>query len=348
MRVRKSVNNLTGEERQKFIHAVLRLKEYGAYDQYVRWHHHSMMTMAVLPGEPESPDYRNIAHRGPAFLPWHREFLRRFELDLREIDGEVTLPYWDWAADAALADPAAAPVWGDDFMGGDGVEAEGWKVTSGPFAHDKGNWAVSVDPDNFGPALLRQFRQTDPNVQTLPNIDDVGRAIREQFYDTPQWNSSPFTLGFRNRLEGWISRRGDNGVQSGGSQLHNRVHVWIGGNMASSASPNDPVFFLNHCFVDKLWADWQAQQLAGDAMGELSEHYVPSDGGPPGHNLRDPMYPWPATPQDVLDHRQLGYLYDAQIMPEAVEERVLTFSGITAAGQVEIPKRTPFSDPLSG
>ncbi|HEX5847186.1 MAG TPA: tyrosinase family protein, partial [Rhodoplanes sp.] len=27
--------------------------------------------------------------------------------------------------------------------------------------------------------------------------------------------------------------------------------------MAPMTSPNDPVFFLHHCFVDKAWADWQ-------------------------------------------------------------------------------------------
>ena len=51
--------------------------------------------------------------------------------------------------------------------------------------------------------------------------------------------------------------RGDSRVKTVGSQLHNRVHLWVGGNMAPMTSPNDPVFFLHHCFVDKAWADWQ-------------------------------------------------------------------------------------------
>jgi tyrosinase len=39
---------------------------------------------------------------------------------------------------------------------------------------------------------------------------------------------------------------------------HGRVHNVVGGTMATSRSPADPVFWLHHAFLDKLWADWQA------------------------------------------------------------------------------------------
>jgi len=39
---------------------------------------------------------------------------------------------------------------------------------------------------------------------------------------------------------------------------HGRVHNVIGGTMSSSRSPADPIFWLHHSFIDKLWADWQA------------------------------------------------------------------------------------------
>jgi len=39
------------------------------------------------------------AHRCPAFLPWHRELLHQFELDLQSIskDSNLGIPYWDWS-----------------------------------------------------------------------------------------------------------------------------------------------------------------------------------------------------------------------------------------------------------
>src|SRR5262249_16263466 len=40
-------------------------------------------------------------HGWEEFLTWHRVYLYGFEKQLQDIDPTVTLPYWDWAADAA-------------------------------------------------------------------------------------------------------------------------------------------------------------------------------------------------------------------------------------------------------
>ena len=40
--------------------------------------------------------FNNGIHWGPAFMPWHRDFLRKFEIALREIEPDVSLPFWDW------------------------------------------------------------------------------------------------------------------------------------------------------------------------------------------------------------------------------------------------------------
>ena len=39
---------------------------------------------------------------------------------------------------------------------------------------------------------------------------------------------------------------------------HDQVHVWIGGNMRTFMSPLDPIFWLHHCNIDRLWAEWNA------------------------------------------------------------------------------------------
>lgn len=38
-------------------------------------------------------------HGSPAFLPWHREFVNRYEALLQEADPTVKLLYWDWTTD---------------------------------------------------------------------------------------------------------------------------------------------------------------------------------------------------------------------------------------------------------
>lgn len=39
--------------------------------------------------------------------------------------------------------------------------------------------------------------------------------------------------------------------------MHNLVHFNIGGDMPTPQSTNDPIFWIHHGFVDKIWADWQ-------------------------------------------------------------------------------------------
>jgi tyrosinase len=291
-----------------------------------------LMHPATYPSEPQDPEYRNGAHRGPVFLPWHREFLLNVEADLRSINKGLFIPYWDWTADATLKDPHKAVVWSEDFMGGNGVESDDWRVGNGPFAFKTGNWPIPKE--HGGPALQRRFGF---EVNPLPAAEDVALALAETLYDTPNYNSSPFTTGFRNRLEGWITKRGDYRVKTEGSQLHNRVHLWVGGSMLPMTSPNDPVFFLHHCNVDRIWAIWQAQQRQDNPDG--APHYAPLRDGPPGHNLHDVLKPWTQTVEDVLDISKLGYSYEEP----STHARLMDFVAKLAPVSPFSADRSPFA-----
>ncbi|SFQ16705.1 tyrosinase [Nitrosomonas cryotolerans] len=310
MKIRKNVRSLSQTEIDTLVNAFLELKKYGRYDTYVHWHH-QVMIPSIWPWEPNDPDYRNGAHLGPSFLPWHREFLLQLEKDLQTIDRSITVPYWDWTEDAA--DPFNSPIWSDKFLGGNGIENDHWRVADGPFAHSNGNWPVPAYPEQGYPELGLK-RQFGINANSLPDNEDLSLALRESFYDTPPYNSSPFTLGFRNRLEGWVTQRADSRVRTPGTQLHNRIHVWVGGNMLLMTSPDDPVFFLHHAFIDKVWADWQA--IMAEDKPDWAPHYAPLKDGPAGHNLNDILKPWERRIKDVLDISALGYTYEqpAQIM----------------------------------
>lgn len=91
-------------------------------------------------------------------------------------------------------------------------------------------------------------------------------------------------------------------------QLHNRVHVWVGGNMLLMTSPDDPVFFLHHCFIDKVSAEWQELQKINNPDG--APHYAPMPEGPAGHNIDDDIRPGAHTIRQVLDTAALDYTYE--------------------------------------
>lgn len=76
--------------------------------------------------------------------------------------------------------------------------------------------------------------------------------------------------------------------------FHNQLHQLVGGTMMTSASPADPLFWLHHAFIDKIWADWQL----------LHPGVNPSN---PTEKLVPP--PMMRTVAQVLDTRALGYIY---------------------------------------
>ena len=276
MIVRKNAKHLTAEEKKAFTDAVLALKakpspwdpELNAYDQFVFWHL-------------EAFECDNMAaHMGPAFLPWHRGYLWLFEQQLREIDPSVSVPYWDWTVDREID----SYLWQDDLMGGDGDPNDNFAVHSGPF--QQGQWEITLfdetDDERFH-HLIRNMGVGEL-APDLPTVEQVEEALAMETYDTAPWSEqSDHTVSFRNYLEGWrecgpsvCSTDGSTDYPdcTGSHDMHNRVHLWVSGEMmfshegghedkegpfgtmAWNSSPNDPVFFLHHANVDRIWTQW--------------------------------------------------------------------------------------------
>jgi tyrosinase len=292
MRVRKNVKHLSSAEKSHFVDAVLALKAAPSvlhpadpalrrYDDYAELHMNAMMA---------DPGW---AHRRPAFFPWHRVMLLQFENDLATIDASVTVPYWDWA-------DAASNPFSPDFMGGDGDAATSDKVITGPFAHDGPNaWTLKVKDAPSDPDFLQRSFGTDATAMDLPTAADVDAALDTDHYDAFPWSGS--SSGVRANVEG---------------SLHNLVHRWIGGTMGGMTSPNDPVFWLHHCNIDRLWAVWQR-------LHPGASPYLPASGAAQGHNLMDAMIfsdgppapiPGTWTPASVVEHHALGYQYDDELV----------------------------------
>jgi tyrosinase len=72
---------------------------------------------------------------------------------------------------------------------------------------------------------------------------------------------------------------------------HGSAHTSFGGSIASiNTAARDPLFFLLHCNVDRLWAKWQRQN--GRFNSAQAASYDSNPGNPIGHNLPDTMWPW--------------------------------------------------------
>jgi hypothetical protein len=176
-------------------------------------------------------------------------------------------------------------------------------VTSPPARAGATGYKVYVSPVN-GDARDARLESGTTAIGTATTIRSLSGGARRPATNT--------TSSFRNILEGWVSAGPD-------VDVHNRVHVWVGGSMLPGTSPDDPVFFMHHCNIDRLWAQWQHTH-----PGQNYPDVVPRVGVPGNrpHGLDDEMPPWNsggerARPRDVLNHttmtvrgRAAGYTYD--------------------------------------
>jgi len=286
MPIRKDANTLSRAERSELVNAILQLKATGIYNRFVLRHANANMSSI---------------HNSPAFLPWHRRFLWDFEQELQRVSGNPNLgvPYWNWPSGGENAS-----MWDDDFLGGDG-DASGI-VRSGPFR--SGQWTIIDSSENNAGSLERGFgRNTN---LALPTEAQLQQMLNVTPYDARPWNRSS-NPSFRNMLEGWQG--------NGGPGFHNLGHVWAGGSMLPMTSPNDPLFFIHHCMVDKMWHEWQ---LRFPRQG-----YLPITGGAFGQNLNDIMDSTPQAsigrrPIDVLDSSALEIQYDQLLAGTPPDDRV--------------------------
>jgi len=233
MNVRRNHSDMTPQAKAQLVQALLALKNdvpsvlhpgaQGRYDDFVEVHKNAMTGPAM---------FMPMPHGTALFFPWHRVLLRQLELELQAAanDPTLALPYWNWQRTGAF-DPFI-----DDFLGGNGDGADGGHVATGPFASAAGKFPIRVwDGDSGDPALRRDLGED--GTAYLPTDGQITSALSK----SPYW---PGPSSWERVCEG---------------ALHNPVHRWVGGNMADATSPNDPVFFLHHAFIDLLWERWKAQ-----------------------------------------------------------------------------------------
>ena len=287
---RKNVTKLTPQEKQNFIAGVQEMKTAGDYDNFVKLHAIATSSVSAING-----GTLNGAHRGPAFLLWHRAFLYEFETTLQKyLSSPMGLPYWDWTTD-----PTGLTVFTSDFMGGNGDSKNGFRVSTGPFANpndDPKKWLTSnFDPQSgtmrIDDPLLRAFNTS--YIPTKSTIISV--MITNDFYDDSPFNALGQS-GFRSLME---------------KKLHDMVHVYVGGHMGNPmVAPNDPVFYLHHVNIDRLFLRWQEYQ---PTLTYPQKNSGGPDPFPLGQNWNDKLLELNEKVSDCWNINTLGYMYKRSI-----------------------------------
>jgi tyrosinase len=178
--------------------------------------------------------YNFCPHGNWYFLPWHRAYVVMYERIIRSLtsNSAFAMPYWDWTNNPTMPEVFLEPTTPDG----------------------KTNW-LYVNDQAFG----QTWSRTWPPTQPIPD-DQVGAGVLQSILQ-----STPFEIFGTSRPDGqdsldqsWINdeNSGVQGILEGNP--HNMVHNNIGGWMPSASSPRDPIFFMHHANIDRIWAVWNS------------------------------------------------------------------------------------------
>ncbi|WP_354699650.1 hypothetical protein DSM112329_05371 [Paraconexibacter sp. AEG42_29] len=84
---------------------------------------------------------------------------------------------------------------------------------------------------------------------------------------------------------------------------HGLVHMAVGGDLAQNSSPNDPLFWLLHSYIDKLWADWQQKNPT------LAATYAGRNANGTMAKPADRLTTLNVAASSVFDTRNMCYVY---------------------------------------
>lgn len=247
--VRKEINSWTAAEVDAYRLGVALMKSRPLEDP-TSWAFqasmHGVPPSGSCPGEPpvELPDpapigWKTCQHRSFFFLPWHRMYLYYFERILRDAVREAVgdpaypfaLPYWNYSENPQLPAPFRLPADASNSL----------YVVSRRAACNQGQQCVAPHQAASEVALL-----TVPFCNCTP-ITAFCEGCQAFL---------PSALAFGSSH---VSEQQQFGPGTGQleQQPHNVVHSAVGGWMNSvDCSARDPIFYVHHANIDRLWQVW--------------------------------------------------------------------------------------------
>jgi len=258
------------------------------------------------PGESFPPDtgtyWAQCEHRNWFFLPWHRMYLHHFEMivlaEVMKQGGpeDWALPYWNYSAPGAQLLPPA-------FQQGS---------STGLFIPQRDPNANSGQP----------FLTLGPGNDALRGGDTDITCLQEPQYTATAPGGSNGFGGLKPVLPALKNHGGGAGEGRVESLPHDSMHGAISGNdflpdgslkplnqrgwMGNfTRAPLDPIFWVHHCNIDRLWEVWikagHTNPTSADWLTNVTWHFRTATGADKEMKV-----------SDVLDTRAapLSYMYD--------------------------------------
>ena len=229
-------------------------------------------------------------HSKTSFVHWHRHYILNYELICGQLigDPDFALAYWNWSAKSGIIP--------DPFYDLDQLNVVFWNDPS------------NAQSDNWNPAPVRTVgKRALAKGRGLQDDPNAGRFFTQSFIDSIQ-QTDQFQI-MTGQLE---------------TSPHNNAHTISGGgrgHMGNGMSPLDPIFWLHHCNIDRIWAEWQTP---GNTTPGFNLNYDNQFVNGTGQPVR-------ASSASALDFAAMNYTYD-------------TLSSAVVAEQIEqlgLPKRPP-------
>lgn len=246
-------------------------------------------------------------HQTWFFPPWHRGYLLALEANVRaaviDLKGPSTwaLPYWNY------------------FGGGN----------------------ESKIPPAFTQKTLPDGNTPNPLyvAARYGSGADLNRINEKCLSNTVYQGNNPETPppGFGGPITNFSHFGGTNGNLE--ANPHNLVHTEVGGRGGLMSNPDyaalDPIFYLHHANIDRMWAGWNQKYLNPKVDAWVN--------GPTRTGDRKfvmpmlPDRPWQFTPGDVANLSQLDYTYENLPTPPTVNllaQRLTRLGAVAAASKV--------------
>ena len=242
-RIRKSVYDLpVGDDTLDWYRQAVALMQSRGLDDPTSWWWigavHGRHLPPRFPAAPAgaAPFWDQCQHQTWFFLPWHRGYLAAFEATVAKAVADLggpsdwALPYWNYSQ-SLVANPDARRL---------------------PAA-----FRDQTLPDGSPNALFAPRAMAADGSVNLRDVDVALGALNQGVF-TP---TSGVSVGFGGPKTGFSHFGSANGEleRFPHNAVHGRISGWMG---HPNTAAFDPIFWLHHCNIDRLWEVWRTQNPA--------------------------------------------------------------------------------------